>query len=258
MVGEVVDEVFKGFSWVEKVFLLRVAFGFDVCLGFGRYSYQVPCQKEVFLDDFGWVPSWNECVPTISIKWLRKPNLILIYGKKKTAKENKETASFTRVLFLVNHRSTKNYRQRSTNRKSNKKKLNLLHFGLENPNNETRTAIIGKQNFANYRKQSKASLNKIRKRSSTNFFFAKKRTKRQRRFRFQKTDASTFIYRVSFNFREYFFKFHLKKKTKRKTPPPGTASRWHEIHHRRWNAIGFPQIGHQMVGESSGTFPFEM
>ena len=107
-------------------------------------------------------------------------------------------------------------------------------------------------------KKSKASLNKIRKRSSTNFFFAKKRTKRQRRFRFQKTDASTFFYRVSFNFREYFLKFHLKKKTKRKTPPPGTASRWHEIHHRRWNAIGFPQIGHQMVGESSGTFPFEM
>ena len=100
VVGEVVDEVFKGFSWVEKVFLLRVAFGFDVCLGFGRYSYQVPCQKEVFLDDFGWVPSWNECVPTISIKWLRKPNLILIYGKKKDSERKQRnrlvhTSSFS-------------------------------------------------------------------------------------------------------------------------------------------------------------------
>ncbi len=100
VVGEVVDEVFKGFSWVEKVFLLRVAFGFDVCLGFGRYSYQVPCQKEVFLDDFGWVPSWNECVPTISIKWLRKPNLILIYGKKKRQRKKTKKPPRSHEFFF--------------------------------------------------------------------------------------------------------------------------------------------------------------
>ena len=193
VVGEVVDEVFKGFSWVEKVFLLRVAFGFDVCLGFGRYSYQVPCQKEVFLDDFGWVPSWNECVPTISIKWLRKPNLILIYGKKKTAKENKETASFTRVLFLVNHRSTKNYRQRSTNRKSNKKKLNLLHFGLENPNNETRTAIIGKQNFANYRKKIKGLVKQNQETILNKLFFCKKKNETPASISFPKNRRFNFF-----------------------------------------------------------------